>query len=70
MNITLNGQPRVLPESSDLRTVIEQFYQIKNPVVAELNGAIINDPLWKKTLLQEGDTLELIGFVGGGECVE
>ncbi len=35
-------------------------------VIAELNGTIIEKPLWPATGLNPNDKLELITFVGGG----
>lgn len=35
-------------------------------VVLELNGAIIKRPQWSETVLQQGDALEIVCFVGGG----
>ena len=35
-------------------------------VVLELNGAIIKRPQWSEMVLQEGDALEIVCFVGGG----
>ncbi|OQA33136.1 MAG: Sulfur carrier protein ThiS [Betaproteobacteria bacterium ADurb.Bin341] len=35
-------------------------------VVVELNGAIVKRPQWGETMLREGDTVEIVCFVGGG----
>ena len=66
MNITLNGQTKELSCTSNLRVIVEQFCKHKTPVVAELNGEIIKDPSWEETIVKEGDTIELVSFVGGG----
>ena len=66
MNIRLNGKAKEFSDSTDLNTLVEQFCRNKTPVVAELNGKIINNSLWKETPLKEGDTIELVSFIGGG----
>jgi sulfur carrier protein len=35
-------------------------------VAIEHNGAIASRPNWKQTVLNEGDRLEVVHFVGGG----
>jgi len=35
-------------------------------VVIELNGVITERSLWSETVICEGDTLEIINFMGGG----
>jgi len=66
MKITLNGQVIELPNAQYLQNVVKRFCTDKNPVIAELNGEIIKNPLWEKTIIKEGDTIELVSFVGGG----
>ncbi len=66
MKITLNGQVKEFPSTPNLENIIGQFCKNKNPVIAELNGEIIKNPQWEKTIIKEGDTIELVSFVGGG----
>jgi len=66
MKITLNGQIKEFPQAPNLENIIGQFCKNKNPVIAELNGEIIKNPRWKETIVHEGDTIELVSFVGGG----
>ena len=66
MKITLNGHLKEIPDFPDLDAFINNHRRTKSPVIAELNGKIVKDHLWKKTSLCEGDQLELISFVGGG----
>ncbi len=67
MNITLNGKSKVLSDTKTLRETIEQTCKSTTPVIAELNGTIIKTPVWNQTSLKDGDVLELINFVGGGQ---
>ena len=66
MKITLNGQVKEFPSIPNLESIVEQFCKDKNPVIAELNGEIIKNPLWEETIIKEGDAIELVSFVGGG----
>jgi len=66
MKITLNGQVKEFPNIPNLESIVDQFCKDKNPVIAELNGSIIKNPLWQETIVKEGDTIELVSFVGGG----
>jgi thiamine biosynthesis protein ThiS len=66
MKITLNGQIKEFNHAFTLLSLIAHLGKDKTPVVAEVNGEIIKTPHWEKTVLKEGDTVELVGFVGGG----
>ena len=66
MKIILNGKPKEFSQDSRLDTVISEFCKDRRHIIAEVNGVIIRAAHWPETLLQEGDVLELIGFVGGG----
>ena len=66
MILTINGQPRPIPDEASLEAAIAPL--CKNPalVIAELNGAIVDRAQWAATRLKAGDKLELVTFVGGG----
>jgi len=66
MKITLNGQSREFLHPPSLGTLMDQFCKNKTPVIAELNGQIIKDPKRNHISLKDGDTVELVSFVGGG----
>lgn len=66
MKITLNGQVKEWGDTLNLNTLITQLGKDKTPVIAEVNGKIVKTPHWERTVLKEGDTVELVGFVGGG----
>ena len=66
MNITLNGRTKEIPRAQSLREVVQCFSAGSFPVIAEVNGQIIKNPRWDEVMVQEGDTIELVGFVGGG----
>ena len=66
MKIILNGQSHECVESARLKNIIEQFCQDTRYVIAEVNGAIVKNTQWSAHPLSDGDTVELVNFVGGG----
>ena len=66
MNIHVNGQVREFPDTLNLKELVERSSKGTAPVVAELNGEIVKNPEWEKTVLKQGDAVELVTFVGGG----
>ena len=66
MKITLNGTAKELRHAMDLQSLIGQFCKNKPYVIAEVNGDIVKRPAWEKTIIDEGDNIELVNLVGGG----
>lgn len=66
MKVILNGQEKAFSSSLNLSNLVEQFCRETRYIIAEVNGEIIRHPCWEKTSIQEGDTIELVNFVGGG----
>ncbi|MHB8423146.1 MAG: sulfur carrier protein ThiS [Leptospirales bacterium] len=64
--ISLNGEKTEVPTGSTLLGALEYLGFSERHLVAELNMEIISRERWGDHVLQEGDQLELIGFVGGG----
>lgn len=48
--------------------LISEGYLI-DKIVVELNGEIMPKPQYKQTNIKDGDSLEVISFVGGGWCI-
>ena len=66
MNIQVNGKPEFLvPDIS-----VEKLLAMKNLdpacVVVEVNRTIVKKERFDSVLLKDGDTLEILRFVGGG----
>ena len=66
MKIVINGKEKEFPSSGNLKHVVEQFCPTSQRVIAEVNGTIIKSAQWSNTAIQNGDKIELVGFVGGG----
>lgn len=66
MKIILNGQNRELTEAISLNRLIDQVSGENKRVIAEINGQIIKKDQWNDTHINDGDSIELVTFVGGG----
>ncbi|HEB68931.1 MAG TPA: sulfur carrier protein ThiS [Desulfobulbus sp.] len=65
MKIHLNGKP-VEVQSRTLELLIPERGLHPDALIVELNSKLIKKENWAETILREGDTLELLNFVGGG----
>ena len=66
MKITINGQTKDLTNAQNIAELVSQFCKVPKNVIAEINGGIVPSSDWAKTTLKDGDTIELVTFVGGG----
>jgi len=66
MKITLNGRQTDIAQSAKLKSIIKEFSKKDHTIIAEVNGHIIKAPFWESTDILEGDSIELLNFVGGG----
>ena len=68
MKLIINGEPREFSEPSmALSTLVTEKLGMKGDRVAvELNRQIVRRGAWESTLVNDGDRLEIVHFVGGG----
>lgn len=66
MRITVNGEPHEIAEQTTVRALIEALGLGGGPVAVERNGDVVVRAEHAATVLQEGDVLEIVHFVGGG----
>ena len=66
MELTVNGEKVQCPEGSTLLDLLQARSLDPKTVVAERNRDIVPAENFGAVCLQEGDTLELLHFVGGG----
>ncbi len=67
--LKINGMPQTLEPSPDLSTLgdlLEHLQIEQTAVVAEVDGQIVLRQDFDKTPLRDGQSIELIRFVGGG----
>lgn len=65
--ITLNGERRALPAGTSVATLVETLELKKGRVAVERNREIVPMSQWADVALAEGDSLEIVHFVGGGQ---
>lgn len=66
MNIIFNGKSREVQDSINIQEMLDQMQLDCMQVVVEHNNIIIPRQRLAETPLNNGDTLEVIHFVGGG----
>lgn len=66
LSIVVNGEPRAVPGPATLADLLDHLSLDPRQVVVELNREIVRRPQLAGTPLREGDTVELVHFVGGG----
>jgi len=67
MNLQINGVTKSYAEPLTLASLIASMGLKADRVAVELNGEIIGRGQWEGIRLSEGDRLEVVHFVGGGD---
>lgn len=66
MKLTINGETQEVADGLSLLGLLEQLQIRPARVVVERNRDIVSRDSYNSTMLAEGDTLEIVHFVGGG----
>ncbi len=66
MKLHINGEARDFDGDLTLSQLVERLGMKPDRVAIELNRDIVPRDRWPSTLLQDGDRLEIVQFVGGG----
>lgn len=66
MQITVNGKAEILLEPVTVAEYLAIRQLPGNAVAVEWNETILSPAALDRTALSEGDTLEILRFVGGG----
>lgn len=66
MRIIINGDEKQITDPTSIAALLEMVGVNPEQVVAEHNGTILAPQQYRETFLYDGDTIELIQFVGGG----
>ena len=67
MTVTVNGNQTVIADSSGIDELIKSLDLNPERVAVEVNRRIIRRANWHSTTISEGDKVEIVHFVGGGE---
>jgi sulfur carrier protein len=66
VRITVNGKTHPLERPLDVAALLARLEMAGKKVAVERNGEIVPRSLHKKTLVEDGDRLEIVVAVGGG----
>lgn len=66
MQLTINGETRNVPGPATLSDLLTHLGLDPRAVVVEHNRTIVRKPQLPAVHVAEGDTLEIVHFVGGG----
>lgn len=66
LQITLNGEARAVSDASTVQDLVHQLALDIRKVAVERNLAIVPRARYAETPLQDGDRIEIVGFIGGG----
>ncbi|MEJ2677997.1 MAG: sulfur carrier protein ThiS [Gemmatimonadota bacterium] len=66
IRITVNGDARTVPAGLSVTDLLLELELRPELVVVERNREILERSRYGDTRLEDGDTLELVHFVGGG----
>ena len=64
--ITINGQKTELLSPVSVTDYLEQNQYRPNRIAVELNGEILPKSHYADTMVKDGDSMEIVSFVGGG----
>ena len=67
MEITLNGEKYNLETGSNIVDLIEKLGLNIDKLAIERNLEIVPKSKFAMTIIEEGDKLEIVHFIGGGE---
>jgi len=66
MQLTVNGEPRDVPDGLTVRGLVEHLGLTEGPVAVERNREVVPRAEHPITELAPGDVVEIVHFVGGG----
>lgn len=66
MQVQLNGQSREIPEGVTVGALLTLLGLPAGQVAVEVNSEVVTRAKHSVTVLQSGDTIEVVTFVGGG----
>ena len=64
--IQLNGAPYEINYGTNLNELLNKLKIQKNKVAIEVNGEIVEKNKYPNLILNKGDKVEIVHFIGGG----
>lgn len=66
VTIRLNGDPHQLQGPLSVSALLEQLEIDARRVAVELNLAVVKKAAYDSSVIEDGDEVEIVNFVGGG----
>ena len=69
MKLTVNGDTSQYPLLAKRSTISDLFHYLKlkeSGRFVEINGCIFKEDVFSQTIINDGDIIEIIQFMGGG----
>lgn len=67
MLVQLNGESREVRDQATLDDLVSELSLQPARIAIEVNKDVVRRGKWAETVLAEGDRIEIVHFVGGGE---
>jgi len=69
MQILVNGAEQDLPTGANILALLKQLDIAPERIAIEINLTVIDRAAYHERIFQEGDKVEIISFIGGGQHV-
>jgi thiamine biosynthesis protein ThiS len=69
MHIQVNGEPRTIAAPATISELLRTLEIRSDRVAVEVNLEIVDRQEFDRRSLEEGDRVEIISFIGGGERI-
>ena len=66
MQVVINSQTRQVGSSMTVADLLRELETPPERVAVEINRELVTRKKFEETMLHEGDTIEIVTFVGGG----
>ncbi len=66
IKITINGIEKEVPQNTTIKELLSSLGVLDKTMAVAVNMKIIKKDEWDKFIINEGDKIEALNFVGGG----
>ncbi len=66
MQITINGENKEIKKNTTIKELLDFLGVLDKTMAVAVNMKIVKKDNWDKFVLNEGDKIEALNFVGGG----
>ena len=66
IKITINGIEKEIPQNTTIKALLSSLGVLDKTMAVAVNMKIVKKDEWDKFVINEGDKIEALNFVGGG----